>query len=159
MTEEERTLGAQTGPPELIVDAAEEKANMATAGIFFCHVRSARIDRHYDRLVQETTGLVDWRFVYNEGTEPAPQLGIPYVSPQICMPKRFVEQLNNGGIPYGYLDTAIIPCALAVEAAFIWIMEYDVDFSGNWRKFFDQFDTNTADLLTTSIGSRDQFPN
>ena len=148
MTEEERTLGAQTGPPELIVDAAEEKANMATAGIFFCHVRSARIDRHYDRLVQETTGLVDWRFVYNEGTEPAPQLGIPYVSPQICMPKRFVEQLNNGGIPYGYLDTAIIPCALAVEAAFIWIMEYDVDFSGNWRKFFDQFDTNTADLLS-----------
>src|SRR5215469_8764627 len=32
-----------------------------------------------------------------------------------------------------------------------WSIEYDVRFSGSWRTFFDAFDENDADLLTTSL--------
>jgi glycosyltransferase involved in cell wall biosynthesis len=49
------------------------------------------------------------------------------------------------------MDTVIWPRLLALDADFTWIMEYDVDFSGDWATLFEQFRANPADLLTTTI--------
>ena len=39
-----------------------------------------------------------------------------------------------------------------------WIVEYDVRFSGEWRRFFSAFDGSAADLLGTSLIRYADFP-
>lgn len=39
-----------------------------------------------------------------------------------------------------------------------WSIEYDVRFSGSWRTFFDAFEDNEADLLTTSLRTAATHP-
>ena len=39
-----------------------------------------------------------------------------------------------------------------------WIVEYDVRYSGSWRRFFGAFDDNDADLLGTSLIRYADFP-
>jgi hypothetical protein len=39
-----------------------------------------------------------------------------------------------------------------------WSIEYDVRFSGSWRTFFDAFEDNDADLLTTSLRTAATHP-
>jgi hypothetical protein len=41
---------------------------------------------------------------------------------------------------------------------YVWIVEYDVRFSGNWRSFFSAFDDNRGDLLGTSLLRRESCP-
>ncbi|MEQ8857292.1 MAG: hypothetical protein RIC56_01470 [Pseudomonadales bacterium] len=40
----------------------------------------------------------------------------------------------------------------------IWVVEYDVRYSGNWESLFAEFDGNDADLLGTTLQRRDQCP-
>jgi hypothetical protein len=56
------------------------------------------------------------------------------------------------------LDVAFIPRALALGSEFVWVMEYDVDFSGCWADFFHQFVDDRANLLTTYLVNRARFP-
>lgn len=37
------------------------------------------------------------------------------------------------------------------EYEHVWIVEYDVDFTGSWSEVFDAFSSNDADLLATNI--------
>jgi hypothetical protein len=39
-----------------------------------------------------------------------------------------------------------------------WVMEYDVAFTGSWRRFFDAFEDSPADLLTACIRRRAADP-
>jgi hypothetical protein len=39
-----------------------------------------------------------------------------------------------------------------------WVLEYDVRWSGDWRRFFDSFEDDPADLLCPGIISRDADP-
>lgn len=41
---------------------------------------------------------------------------------------------------------------------FYWFIEYDVRFSGHWRRFFDEFHDNRADLLTTTLVRKRDVP-
>ncbi|TQE99071.1 MAG: hypothetical protein FKY71_10480 [Spiribacter salinus] len=41
---------------------------------------------------------------------------------------------------------------------FLWYMEYDVRFSGDWSYFFGAMDSSDADLLTTTIIRRTNIP-
>lgn len=66
--------------------------------------------------------------------------------------------LRNGGVQNGYMDVVIVPRALELDAPFVWAMEYDVDYSGDWRRFFEQFTASNADLLTSTITSREETP-
>lgn len=49
------------------------------------------------------------------------------------------------------MDVAIVPEVLESGARYVWAMEYDVDYSGNWSEFFAQFNANRADVLTSTI--------
>ncbi len=44
------------------------------------------------------------------------------------------------------------------DYAHLWIVEYDVRYSGSWRQFFASFDDNAADLIGTSLIRYTDFP-
>jgi hypothetical protein len=134
--------------------AGRRRARGNTAGLFFAHVQSERIGAHYRRLVAESGHLVDWKFAFNPDNRATPTVDFPYPSPQSVMPERFQAMVRNGGVQNGLMDMAIIPCVLALGADFVWIVEYDVDFSGHWSRLFEQFAANDADLLTTTIAAK-----
>jgi hypothetical protein len=126
------------------------------AGLFFSHLWCDRVEGHYRRLVEETDGMVEWRVAFNPHNYPAPQLNIPYQAAEYSLPARYSEALRNGGILGGYMDTAIVPCVLALDADFTWVLEYDVDYSGSWGSLFEQFTDNRAGFLTTTVAAKPQ---
>ena len=131
---------------------------MAVAGLFISHVQSPRIIDHFVRLRKESGHLVDWRFVFAQGRSGSPLVDFPYEPAESSMPLRFREMVENRGVIDGLLDTAIMPCVVALNSRFVWVMEYDVDFAGQWSSCFEQFSGNTVDLLTTTIVRKIRSP-
>lgn len=132
---------------------------MATAGLFLSHVRSERIERHFERLVRESGDAIAWHFVLNAGNQPAPRIeGLACPAPESTMPLRHAAMRRNGMVSGGFMDTAIWPCLVALDAEFTWVFEYDVDYSGCWSRFFAPFAGNRADLLTTTLLPRPLSP-
>jgi len=129
----------------------QKPASLRPAGIFISHVSTPRITAHFERLRHETIGLIDWHFLHNDGNWPAPQWDIPTPSAEQLMPSRYRQMVANAGIMNGFLDTLVIPCVLALNRPFVWVMEYDVDFSGNWADFFRLYPNDPTDLLTTTV--------
>jgi hypothetical protein len=127
-------------------------------GIFLTHVSSARIRRHFCRLQAETQGLVHWHLVMNDGRYPNPEWSMPSSDAEALLGVRHADMLSNGGVQGGYLDTVCMPCAWSIDASHIWVMEYDVDFSGHWADFFKQFVSDETDLLTTTLLSHPADP-
>ena len=119
-------------------------------GLFLSHVQSSRIERHFERLVGDTKGLIEWHFI-DDAASGADRAAA-------YMPDRHARMIRNGGVQGGYMDVVIVPGALELKAPFVWAMEYDVDYSGDWRRFFDQFAANDADLLTSTIASMRETP-
>lgn len=72
------------------------------------------------------------------------------------MPLRMQRMMENGGMYTGFVDVLFVPLAMAMKKEFVWFIEYDVDFSGDWRNFFRQFEDDQSDLLTTSLRTRAQ---
>lgn len=129
-----------------------------THGIFFTHRRNPRIRQHFRRLGRQSAGLVEWHFVFNPDSGARPEAPFEYDDPADVMPLRYQAMQRNGGVQGGYLDTALIPCLRALDADYTWVMEYDVDWAGRWDRFFTRFADNEADLLTTSLARRADFP-
>jgi glycosyltransferase involved in cell wall biosynthesis len=128
-------------------------AHDAIHGLFLYHEVNAAIDRHYERLVAETEGLITWHRLYNPNLAATPISDLCYEHPSLTMPWRFAKMLEGGSIHGGFLDLAIIPSLIAANAPFVWLMEYDVDFAGHWSEFFRKFSNNRADFLTTMLAS------
>jgi hypothetical protein len=131
---------------------------MTAAGIFLTHTRSRRIRAHFDRLVAETGPLVRWHFVFNPDSGAHPVAPFAYDDPSLVMTARYEAMLRNGGVIGGYLDTLIVPLLRALPADHLWVMEYDVDYSGRWGELFGQFADIDADLLTTTLMRRSEQP-
>ena len=90
---------------------------MAVAGLFISHVQSPRIIDHFVRLRKESGHLVDWRFVFAQGRSGSPLVDFPYEPAESSMPLRFREMVENRGVIDGLLDTAIMPCVVALIPA------------------------------------------
>jgi hypothetical protein len=131
---------------------------MTADGIFLTHERSPRIKAHFDRLVAETGSLVRWHFVFNPNSGAHPVAPFHYEEPSTVLAGRFEAMLRNGGVIGGYLDTLFMPLLRALPADHLWVMEYDVDYSGRWDELFGQFTDNDADLLTTTLMYRSEHP-
>jgi hypothetical protein len=140
--------------PDAPTDTAHQTSSPRPAspvqGLFLSHIRSARIDRHFDRLVRQTEGLVEWH--------PAHDSADQHMRSADSMPHRHARMIRNGGVQGGYMDVVIVPRALDLHAPFVWAVEYDVDYSGDWRDFFSQFRDCQADLLTSTIVSAREDP-
>lgn len=112
------------------------KSHTHRAGAIFVTSRDdPRIRAHFRRLKQQTEGLLDLSYVINRSDFPEPDCSLSPLSPQEIMPRRMRSMLENGGIYGGFVDVLFVPLALALKNEFVWIIEYDVDFSGDWRDF------------------------
>jgi len=131
-----------------------------SSGLFLCHAPCARVLAHYARLRAESGHLVDWTLVIDRGHLDPPPEDAAYPHPGIVMPRRFaaaraVGRLTDGA---GMMDTVIMPRVLAAPREFVWALEFDVDYSGNWGKLFGRFAGNRADVLTTTLMPRQDCP-
>lgn len=126
-----------------MTEPGAEIGRVTTAGLFLTHTWSPRIERHFNRLVKESGSDIAWRAVRDQTDAAATVLG-----------PRFEEMRRHGGVQGGFMDTMIWPHLLALDADFTWVMEYDVDYAGDWAKLFNQFTANPADFLATNITRR-----
>jgi hypothetical protein len=134
---------------------APKSNNTRRAGAIFVTSRDEpRIRAHFRRLQEQTEGLLDLSYIVNRSDLPEPECSLSYTSPKKIMPRRMQRMLENGGLYGGFVDVLFVPLALALKNEFVWIIEYDVDFSGDWRDFFTQFETDRSDVLTTSLITR-----
>jgi hypothetical protein len=131
---------------------------VTAAGIFLTHQRSPRIQRHFDRLVEESGSLVTWHFVLSRDAFPRPDTPFPYPEPAEVLPARYRAMERHGGVQGGYLDTLMIPVLRGLAADQLWVCEYDVDYAGQWGELFARLGDREADLLTTTLLYRHQQP-
>lgn len=127
-----------------------------TQGLFMTHQRTPRLVRHWDRLVAQTWGLIDWIWVDNAGNGAAPRCSLTAAPAYRVMGHRYREMVGHGGVQGGRLDVVLIPLIAACSSEHVWVMEYDVDFSGPWSDFFSAWMERDTDLVTTRIRSYEQ---
>jgi hypothetical protein len=131
-------------------------ARHRASGLFLCHAPCDRVLAHYERLRHESAGLVDWTLVIDEGHLDAPRGDETCPHPGLVMPRRFAAARALGRLTEGagMMDTVIMPRVLAAPHDFVWALEFDVDYSGDWSDVFARFAGNRADVLTTTLTPR-----
>ena len=128
--------------------------------VFVTHIWSQEISDHYARLKREAGVVVDVFLVYQQRVEEtvlphgvAPDLIVRMRDKARYFPLRYEEHLTSTD-PTAYVDlvwmTAFLDPLLAAYDRF-WLIEYDVDFSGDWATFFNAAGTYDGDLLSTHI--------
>lgn len=134
------------------------KSNNArrTGAIFVTSHDEPRIRAHFHRLQEQSEDLLDVSYIVNTSRYPEPECSLSYASPKKLMPLRMQRMMENGGMYTGFVDVLFVPLAMATKKEFVWFIEYDVDFSGDWRSFFRQFEADRSDLLTTTLRTRAQ---
>ena len=128
------------------------------AGIFVTHILNDRIERHFEKLRRESAPHVNWRLFHNTFSLADVAAGRSFI-PRRVVDMRLRQAVGHGHFLAGFMDTLLIPLALLARRRYVWVMEYDVDFSGNWAPFFAQFAGLDADLLTTTLNTPDRDPN
>jgi hypothetical protein len=140
---------------------------MDQAIVFVTHVEGERIHRHYIRLQSETAGLlpaylcVPHTTQLRTGTTSLPaHFRVTDAGMMAALPVRFEDMQTRGnGLLPGFVDLIHMAVMLDPELdryGYIWIVEYDVDFSGSWERFFSHAMTSRADFLATTIFPRSQ---
>jgi hypothetical protein len=115
-----------------------------------CSEDSPRIRSQFERLKAEAAKYLDCYFVINAGREPNPQSDIVSRPASAVFPVRS-KHAEGGRLLPGHVDLVFVPQAMALPNPHVWIIEYDVDYAGDWANFFRQFKRNPADILTTTL--------
>lgn len=128
--------------------------------VFLTHIWSPSISTHFARLKREAGSVLDVFLAYQQRDEAAevpsgmrPDLVVRMADSAAHFPLRYQEYLQRPN-PWGYVDlgwiTAFLDPSLAAYDRF-WLVEYDVDFSGDWANFFGAAAAYEGDLLTSRI--------
>ena len=115
--------------------------------LFLTSTTDDRVIRQFERLRAEARDYVDVYLVVNPSSLPV----VPGLNAEELMPRRWKAMLANRYIIPGYLDMIWMPLGLMAPYPYVWMIEFDVDYAGDWGQFFGQFKRNRADLLTTSL--------
>lgn len=129
--------------------------------VFVTHKWSPRIAAHYARLKREAGTQLDVFLAYQpQGAEVLPadldaDLVVHIPASAEHFPLRYQEYESRGHeTPWGYVDlvwmTAFLDPRLTGYDRF-WLVEYDVDFSGDWGRFFSAARHYAGDLLTARL--------
>jgi hypothetical protein len=141
------------------------RARSRQALLFLTHIESERLLAHFQRLRRETEGLLDCFLCVHEPQRRHPaervlpaDLRIGRDDAAHYAGKRYDEMLQaKRSFNSGYTDLAYMP-ALANERfrlyRYLWIIEYDVDYSGNWANFFADAMLSRADFIATTLVPR-----
>ncbi|HWA18548.1 MAG TPA: hypothetical protein VG757_06085 [Devosia sp.] len=133
------------------------------------HFWSPELERHVARIRRESEGLCDVYVAFNldRRTELPPGL-----KPEIVVtlekcaavqPRRYAEwKARNMESIYHFTDLVMMAALTDPVLApyeYIWFVEYDVDYSGNWGDFFRRARDYSGDLLCTHLRTRTEYPN
>ncbi len=130
--------------------------------LFMCHTISKEILEEYNKIDKATKGLGETYLLFHSTDNNSPS--------DLAKYKKYLftdESLIH--LDYPMLRKSIIPgsCHFPLLQFFIdypsydfyWLIEYDVRFTGDWRKFFQYFNASSADLLACDIRSYADKPN
>jgi hypothetical protein len=131
--------------------------------VFLTHIESIRILGHYERLKRETRGLLDTFLCVHETAPRGAVLRIMPADIRISEPVgaqyspiRFAQMLRWGSA-YTFIDLVFMPVLSSErlqDYSHVWIIEYDVDYAGDWSHFFADAVRSRADFLATTIFAR-----
>lgn len=136
---------------------------------FHTHLLSEKILAHFQRLQHELCETMPVHLSFHAGDTPAaptvPEADFIITTAQSrqLLPARYfeMERAHSRGYASGFPDLAYMPALLDPRTApyeFLWFMEYDVDFAGNWADFFQQVNRLDADLIGTTLLPRSEDP-
>ena len=146
------------------VDAIR-RARSRQALLFVTHIESKRVLVHFQRLRRETEGLLDCFLCVHEPETRHPtqrilpaDLRVRRNNSKRYVERRYQEMLAaKRSFNSGYTDLAYLPAMANDQFRFyryIWMMEYDVDYAGNWASFFTDAMRSSADYVATTIVTR-----
>src|SRR5262249_54026723 len=96
----------------------------------------------------------------SQGTLPA-DFRVTELDGQALLPTRSEQRLlRHSALIPGFTDLAYMPTLLSDALAgyqYLWLVEYDVDYAGDWSSFFSQFADNAADFLGAALSPRSAF--
>ena len=135
--------------------------------VLFTHKWSPAIARHYARLQRQAGRVADVRLAMHqqEGVPlpegMAPDVVVTWTDAARNFPRR-AAQMEARKSPWGFIDliwsTAFLDKSLAACDRF-WLVEYDIDYSGDWADFFGATATYDADVLTAHLRPLSAEPN
>jgi hypothetical protein len=130
--------------------------------VLLTHIESIRILAHYERLKRETLDLLDTFLCVHEVAPrgslrllPA-DVRLPPLAGAEYAPKRFEQMLQSGSF-IGYIDLISMPVLTSErlrQYPYVWFIEYDVDYAGDWANFFTDAMRSRADYVATTIVTR-----
>lgn len=153
--------------PDTTIDTAMPAPTQAI--IFLTHIENPRIAAHCIRMQRELHGLMPVFLCVHEPADIGKNLNrlaadfrVTAQDGERLFPERFslmrkIRRTFNSGFP----DLCYLPSMLDKRLSrydYLWMIECDLDYSGNWRDFFESVMESQADLLTTTIQTRDQCP-
>lgn len=126
--------------------------------LFLTHRWSPSIAVHYGRLKRQAGSMLDVLLVYHTPSNGAapdganPDVVVTTDEIAAAFPRRFAER----GDRWAFYCADLIWMTAAVKAPVsgydrVWVLEYDVDFSGDWATFFRDAVHYEGDLLGTDI--------
>jgi hypothetical protein len=134
--------------------------------LFLTHKWSPELAMHYARLKAEAGAVLDVFLIFQTNDPNLPRrlaVGPDYVLTDddiaAQFPHRFHQYAPNWHFPA--LDMAWMTVFLSAKFAayaHCWVVEYDVDFSGSWSRFFAPATGYEGDLLGTSIRPLSELP-
>ena len=129
--------------------------------LLLCHSVSAEVIGEYKKILRATESLGDAYLLYNMKKDEMP--------PELNKYKHYTFSQNSlSTFKYPMLGHSFIrghehfPLLQFFhdnsEIDYYWIIEYDVRFSGNWRKFFEFFSNINKDFISCHICSYNDEP-
>ncbi|MEP7239900.1 MAG: hypothetical protein ABI697_03340 [Devosia sp.] len=150
--------------PIVVAQTVRSPPRPSDCVVFFTHLWDARIASHFARLKREMEGILPVFLAVH--LEPGASLPAG-LQPDIVVDGRLAMHLfparfaacvgHRTGFKPGYVDLLWLAALLQPSLANfdrLWVMEYDVDFSGVWSRFFTEAAGYDADLLATHLRFR-----
>ena len=137
--------------------------------VFVTHIWSPRIARHFERLRREAGTVLPVFLAFHQtdkSVDPpegmSPDIVVRNEDAAAVTPYRFQDHVARGSLATsGYVDIVWITILLDRRlAAFerLWLIEYDVDFSGDWASLFGPLASRDGDLLAAYVRTKSQHP-
>ena len=143
---------------------ARLRASPSQALVMITHKITPRIRRHFERLRKELSELMPVYLCMQGENEGAWQADFCVTAEDVerLLPAR-VEQARKAGrrTNQGFVDLIFMPAmAHAALESFdrVWLMEYDVDYTGNWLSLFTTLRASDSDLIATYVRRPDETP-
>jgi hypothetical protein len=132
--------------------------------VMIAHRMTPRIRRHFARLRDEVGELMPAYLCMQAEKADAWQADFCVTTEDVerLLPAR-AEQARQvrGRINSGFTDLIKVPAMAHADLAsfaYVWLMEYDVDYTGNWLSLFTMLGASDSDLIATYVLRPDQTP-